>query len=166
MSEELDEYQGKSVGELGQEAVWFLIHSLIALAVVLLILLGGVVLRANPDAESPKVIATLLSFLLALLAGFFIARVRNDYVARYVWVSGLILFAIVCVWILDLPTGNGLCEHCGAMDKLTRTFFSIENGSGLAGGWGLVLGSWIPLAFIGYAFGAQMALGREPEVID
>ncbi len=165
MSEELDVYQGKSIEELGYEALWFLAHTLIALAVLLLILLAGVVLHANPDTASPKVVATVLAFILPLIIGFAIAKARQDYVARYVWISAIIAFAIVCVWVLDLPTGNGLCEHCGAVDKLTRTFFSIDNGSGLAGGWGLVIGCWIPLSLVGYALGAYLGLGRDQEVI-
>ena len=165
MSEDVDVYQGKSIGDLGEEAVWFVLHTLIAIAIVLLIMFGGVAMHANPDAASPKEAATVLAFLLPLIVGFVIAKVRRDPAARYVWISGVLLFAIVCVWVLDLPTGNGLCEHCGALDKLTRTFFSIDNGSGLAGGWGLVLGTWVPLSLFGYALGARVALGREPEVV-
>ena len=165
MSDELDVYQGKSVGELGYEAVWFLLHTLVAIAVVALIMFGGILLHADPDAASPKLMATLLAFLCALVVGFAIARARRDHVARYVWISAILFFAIVCVWVLDLPTGNGLCEHCGAVDKLTRTFFTTENGSGLASGWGLVLGSWIPLALLGYALGAHLAVGRVREVV-
>ena len=166
MTEELDVYQGKSIGDLGQEASWFVLHTVIAIAVVMVMLLVGIGMHINADAVNPKVVATVLSFLLPLIIGFVFIKLRPDPVARYVWISGLLIFSIVCVWVLDLPTGNGLCESCGALDKLTRTFFSIENGSGLAGGWGLVLGTWIPLALIGYAIGARFALGREPEVID
>jgi hypothetical protein len=159
MNEELYGYQGKSVGDLGREALWFLLHTLIGIAVVGVILLGGILLHADPDSASPKMMATLLSFALGLAAGFAIARSRRDYVARHMWISALVLFAVVCVWVVDLPTGRGLCEHCGALDKLTRTFFSIDDGSGLAGGWGLVLGCWIPLALCGYAVGGRLAVG-------
>lgn len=167
MSDELDIYQGKTTGELGREAVSFLVHTLIAVAIVLLILLGGTVLHANPDAVNPKVVATVLSFLLAMLAGFAIARARHDYVARYVWICGLVFFAVLWVWVIDLPTGPGLCEHCVSLAERTRrTFFSIQEGSGLAGGWGLVLGCWVPLALIGYALGARFGLGSAPEPIE
>ena len=165
MTEELDVYQGKSINDLGREAVSFLLHTLLAILVVVLILLVGSVFGPNPDAAGPKVIATLAAFALAVVAGFISMKVRHDYVARYVWISGIVLFAIVCVWVLDLPTETGLCEHCGAVEKLRRTFFSVENGSGLAGGWGLVLGCWTPLATFGYAVGAHLGLGREPEVV-
>lgn len=163
MTEEAEVYQGKSIGELGREAVHFVLHTLVALAVVGVIMFAGWALHADPDAVNPKMIATGAAFVLAFAVGFLVMKVRPDFVARYVWISGLVLFAIVCVWVLDLPTGNGLCERCGALDKLTRTFFSIQNGSGLAGGWGLVLGCWTPLALFGYALGAQLGLGREAE---
>jgi hypothetical protein len=61
------------------------------------------------------------------------------------------------VYTLDLPTGNGLCNGCGAVDKLWRTFFTIENNSGLLGGDGILIGTWIPLSMIGYAIGAKIA---------
>jgi len=75
-----------------------------------------------------------------------------------VWISGLLTFCIVCVWVLDLPTGPGLCENCGAVEKLYRTFFDIDHGSGLMAGDGLLVGTWIPLSMIGYAIGAKIGL--------
>jgi cytochrome bd-type quinol oxidase subunit 2 len=165
MNDELDVYQGKSVGELGRDAAWFLFHTLVAIAVVAAIMMGGMVLHTDADSSAPKLLATLLAFVMALVVGFAVARVRHDRVAPYVWISAILFFAIVCVWVLDLPTGNGLCEHCGAVDKLTRTFFTVDNGSGLANGWGLVVGSWVPLALLGYAAGAQLAVGRVRELV-
>ena len=163
MSDDLNVYHGKSVGDLGREALWFLLHTVLAIAVVVLILLVGGALHADPDAVNPKLIATLAAFGLSLLAGFAMAKLRRDSVAHYVWISGLLIFAIMCVWVLGLPTGNGLCEHCQATEKLTRTFFSIQNGSGLLGGQGMMLGCWIPLALVGYATGAHFGLERAPE---
>jgi hypothetical protein len=60
--------------------------------------------------------------------------------------------------VLDLPTGTGLCEKCLAFDKLYRTFFDISHGSGLMGGDGLLVGTWIPLSMIGYSVGARFGL--------
>ena len=54
-------------------------------------------------------------------------------------------------------TGPGLCESCGATEKLWRTFFTFNNGSGLMGGDGLLIGAWIPLSMLGYAIGAKLA---------
>ena len=60
--------------------------------------------------------------------------------------------------MIDLPTGPGLCETCGTIERLWRTFFSIDNGSGLLAGEGLLVGAWLPLSMIGYAVGAAFGL--------
>jgi hypothetical protein len=153
--------QGKSVGELGREAVWFLAHTLLALLV-----LGGVIAimtltHPDPDSLSPKLLGTVLAFLAPMIAGFLIARMQQHNIAQYVWISGLVVFSIVCVWVLDLPTGNGLCEKCGAIEKLWRTFFDVSHGSGLMAGDGLLAGTWIPLSMIAYAAGAKFAMSPD-----
>ena len=149
---------GKSISDLGREAFWFVTHTLIAV-LVLAVAIGGMTLtHPDPDAITPKVIGTFLAFLIPMFGGFVIARIQQNEIVRYVWISGLLLFSVVCVWVLDLPTGNGLCEKCGALEKLWRTFFDVGNGSGLMGGDGLLVGSWTPLAMIGYAIGAKFGL--------
>ena len=149
---------GKSIGDLGGEAVWFSIHSIIAIVVMIATILVMGLFRPDPNATGPKEIGTLLVFLLPMLVGFVIAKIQGNHIARYVWITGLLMFSAVCVWVLDLPTGPGLCEHCGALDKLWRTFFSISNGSGLMAGQGLAVGTWAPLALVGYALGAGFGL--------
>ncbi len=150
----------RTVGELAEEAVWFALHTL--LAVVLLGAVVGAITLAhpNPGSASPKILATVLAFLAPLIGGYAIARIWPNPSARYVWISGLLLFSAVSVWVLDLPTGKGLCEGCGATEKLWRTFFSIHRGSGLMGGDGLLVGAWTPLSMIGYALGAALGLQR------
>jgi hypothetical protein len=150
--------QDKTIGELGREALWFLTHTFLAL-VFLYIVIGVMWLNSpDPDSANPKLLATVLSFLVPMIAGFFIARGQRNKVAGYVWISGVVFFSVICVWVLDLPTGPGLCEDCGAVEKLWRTFFSINHGSGLMAGDGLLFGSWIPLSMIGYAVGARFGL--------
>jgi small basic protein len=148
----------KSVVDLGRESLWFIAHTL--LAVVFLAVVLGVISLDHPDPDSimPKLVATVLAFLVPMIGGFLIGRIQQNQVARYVWISGLVLFSVVCVWVLDLPTGNGLCETCGAVEKLWRTFFTFSHGSGLLGGDGLLVGAWIPLSMIGYAMGASLGL--------
>jgi hypothetical protein len=150
--------QDKTMGDLSREALWFLIHTLVA--VILLAIAIGVMSLNHPDPDSstPKLLGTILAFLVPLIGGFLLARIHHNNVAAYVWISGLVLFSIVCVWVLDLPTGNGLCENCGAVEKLWRTFFTFSHGSGLIGGDGLLVGAWLPLSMIGYAIGAKLAL--------
>jgi hypothetical protein len=158
MAEEIEFSQGKSAGDLGHEALWFTVHTAIAL-LALAVMIGVIaVLNPAPDASAPKLFGTLLAFVLPMAVGFIFAKVRRDEIATYVWISGMLIFAGACVWVLDLPTGNGLCEHCGAFEKLWRTFFSIDNGSGLIAGNGLLVGSWMPLSLFGYSFGARFGL--------
>jgi hypothetical protein len=150
--------QDKTPADLAREALWFLTHTVIAF--VLLAIVVGVMSfnHPDPDSSSPKLIATILAFFAPMVGGFLLARIHENDIARYVWISGVVLFAIVCVWVLDLPTGNGLCENCGAVEKLWRTFFTFNHGSGLMGGDGLLVGTWVPLSMIGYAIGARLAL--------
>ena len=161
-SQELEASPDKSIGNLVSDALWFALHSL--LAVFLLAAVWGIITLAHPDPDSatPKVFATALAFLVPLVAGFLIARTQRNrehaQVARHVWIAGLLLFAAICVWVLDLPTGPGLCETCGPAEKLWRTFFDINHGSGLMGGDGLLVGAWVPLSMIGYAAGAALGL--------
>ena len=158
MTNEPDSSRDKSIGDLGREAFWFLTHTLLAL-VLLVIVIGVMSLNhPDPDSPSPKLLGTLLAFLVPMFGGLIIARIQQNDIARYVWISGLVIFSIVCVWVLDLPTGNGLCESCGAIEKLWRTFFTISHGSGLMGGDGLLVGAWIPLSMISYAVGARFGL--------
>lgn len=152
--------RSKTLGDLGREALWYALHTLFAIAVLLCILYGGMLLKADPDSIEPKLVGTVLAFVLPLLVGFAVAKKQHNDVAQYVWISGLLIFSSVCVWVLDLPTGAGLCEHCGAMDKLWRTFFDITHGSGLMGGDGLMVGVWVPLSLFGYAIGASMGLSK------
>lgn len=149
--------KGKSLGDLGLEAFWFILHTLLAV-LFLAIAVGGMSLtHPDPDAIPPKVLGTALAFLVPLVGGYILVRMKRNEIAGYVWISGLLLFSVVCVWVLDLPTGNGLCEKCGAVEKLWRTFFDITHGSGLMGGDGLLIGSWTPLAMIAYSMGARFA---------
>jgi len=155
MTDDFDIAQGKTAGDLTREALWFAIHTILAVIVLAIIVIAFWLAHVDPDSNSPKILCTVLAFLIPAIVGFIVARIRNDKVAQYVWISGILTFAIVCVWVLDLPTGNGLCEKCGAIEKLIRTFFDINHGSGLMGGDGLLVGTWIPLSMIGYAVGAK-----------
>jgi len=152
--------QGKSIGDLGREALWFAIHTLLA-AFILGIVVVAMMMGSAPNTATSKIVGAALAFVIPMVGGFIVARMQGYYVAGYVWVSGLLLFAAVCVWVLDLPTGPGLCESCGAVDKLVRTFFDVSNGSGLMAGEGFLVGALLPLSMIGYAFGARMALAAD-----
>jgi hypothetical protein len=150
--------QGKSLGDLGSEAFWFLTHTILAVILLVGMLAAVWMTHPDPDATTPKLIGTALAFLVPMIGGFIVAKMQQNEIARYTWISGLLFFSVICVRVLDLPTGNGLCENCGAVEKLWRTFFDIGNGSGLMGGDGLLIGTWTPLAMIGYSVGAWFGL--------
>jgi hypothetical protein len=152
--------QGKSMGDLGREALWFAIHTLLA-ALILGIVVVAMTMANAPDDATSKIVGAVLALVVPMLGGFLIARMQGYYVAGYVWISGLILLGAVCVWVLDLPTGPGLCETCGAVGKLTRTFFDVNHGSGLMSGEGFLVGTLLPLAMFGYAAGARTALSSD-----
>ncbi len=163
MARDLEITQAKTIEDLGREALWFAIHTLFAVAVLGFVWGVMTLTHPDPDSASPKIIASALAFLVPLVTGFVLARIwptaPRFHVARYVWISGLMFFCAVCVWVLDLPTGPGLCENCRAAEKLWRTFFDIDNGSGLLSGDGLLIGAWVPLSLFGYAAGAALGLG-------
>jgi hypothetical protein len=160
MSNGRDISQGKSLGDLGREASWFLTHTLIAVVLLAIVIVILSLNHPDPDSATPKVLATILAALIPLFGGAIVTRLLHNDIAPYTWISGLVIFSIVCVWVLDLPTGKGLCENCGAVEKLWRTFFTFRHGSGLMGGDGLLIGTWLPLSMISYAIGAMLA--REP----
>ena len=149
--------QGKSLGDLGREAFWFPTHTLIAIVMLAIVIVVISLNHPDPDSATPKVLATILAVLIPMFGGAIVARMQQNDIAPYTWISGLVIFSIVCVWVLDLPTGKGLCENCGAVEKLWRTFFTFHHGSGLMGGDGLLIGTWLPLSMICYAIGAKFA---------
>jgi len=161
MTEDFEVSQGKSVGDLGREALWFAFHTVLAVLTVLAIVAIMWMFHPDPNSVAPKWLATLLAFLVPMLLGFLVTRLTTNDIGRYVWISGLLIFAIVCVWVIDLPTGPGLCEHCTLMERLGRTFFNFQNGSGLMAGNGPLIGTWIPLSLFGYAIGSKGAVGTE-----
>jgi hypothetical protein len=148
----------KTTSDLLREAAWFLLHTLLAVVVLVALLAVFWAAHVNPDAVGPKMLCTALAFLVPAAAGFGIMRSQPDNIAAYVWISGVLFFGILCVYVLDLPTGPGLCEHCTLMERLYRTFFSITHNSGMLGGDGVLIGSWIPLSIIGYAVGAKLSI--------
>jgi len=164
MNEDFEISPGKSIGDLGREALWFTLHSIFAVAIMLATVLTIGLFHPDPDAAGPKELGTVLIVLIGLGSGFIIAKLQGNQIARYVWITGVLMFSAVCVWVIDLPTGPGLCNECvngHILEKLYRTFFSISNGSGLVSGWGIFIGSWIPLSLICYAIGAKYGLDSE-----
>ena len=147
---------GKAPGELAAEALWFFAHTFISLVVYVAMLMAIQVIKPGPLLQSPFLLATLLALVVPGVVGYIIALIWPNVIARYVWIFGVIYFSIVCVYVLDLPTGPGLCEHCTAVTKLWYTLITFK--SGLLYGSGNALGTWPALANIGYAIGAKFGL--------
>ncbi len=148
----------KTNSNLGQQALWFSIHTV--LAIVSWIALMWVGYFVNP-ASVPQSVILAFSILIPLLVGSLVTRYRQDEMAPLVWLVGLIWLLIVSLWVLDMPTGPNACFQCGATEKLTRTFFSFPKPSGLIDNDGPFLGTWPAAALLGYAIGARLALKRQ-----
>jgi hypothetical protein len=148
----------EKVSNLAEQALWVLIHTLLAAgswaAMMLLITF------AKPESV-PVLITLALSFTIPFVVGNIFTRIKQDDMAPYTWLVGLIWFLIICLWILDMPTGPNQCYHCDASQKLYLTFFSPSEDSGLIDNEGRLIGTWPAVAFIGYGIGARFALRRK-----
>jgi hypothetical protein len=153
-----EEDESRSTSRLVRQAVSFVLNSAVALGAWLALMLLGY--AVNPDAV-PQTLILVLSLAIPLLVGFIITRIRQDDMATAVWLLGLIWFMVVALWIVDMPTRPNECYHCNVTDKLTRTFFSIPEPSGLIDDDGPFLGTWPAAALIGYSIGAALAMKRK-----
>ncbi|MGA2671902.1 MAG: hypothetical protein ABSE99_01630 [Terracidiphilus sp.] len=149
--------EDKTTPKLSGQALSFFMHTVIALVSWLALMFLGYVL--NPPAISQSFIL-ILSFLVPLVVGHLVMRVRQDEMAPLVWLAGLTWIVIISLWILDMPTGPNACFHCDATEKLSRTFLSLPGPSGLIDNDGPFLGTWPAAALLGYAIGARLALRR------
>ena len=162
MSIETDEMEvheeEEKVSTLAEQALWVLIHMLLAIGSWAIMMLFITILKP----ESVPVLITLaLSFTIPLIVGNIFNRIKQNDMAPYTWLIGLIWFLIICLWILDMPTGPNQCYHCDASQKLYLTFFSPSEDSGLIDNDGRIIGTWPAAAFIGYGLGARFALKQK-----
>jgi hypothetical protein len=162
MSVESDEIEiqeeEENASNLAEQALWVLIHMLLAIGSWVAMILT--VSLARPESV-PVIVTTALSFSVPFLVGNIFTRIRQNDMAPYTWLVGLIWFLIICLWILDMPTGPNQCYHCDASQKLYLTFFSLTEDSGLIDGQGRFVGTWPAVAFIGYGIGSRFALRRK-----
>ena len=142
---------------LAGQALAFFLHALLALVAWIALMLVGYAF--NPVGISQTVIL-LFSIAVPLAVGFIVARIHPSEMATAVWLLGLIWIMIVGLYVLDLPTGPGRCFQCGAMDKLSRSFFSLPDASGLMDDDGPFIGTWPAAALVGYSIGAWLAQRR------
>jgi len=145
------------VSTLGEQALWMLIH--LVLAAGSWAAMMAAITLAKPDYV-PVLITLVLSFSVPFLVGNFFTRWKQNDMAPYMWLVGMIWFLIICLWILDMPTGPNQCYHCDASQKLWLTFFSLNEDSGLIDNQGRMVGTWPAVAFIGYGIGSRLALKK------
>jgi hypothetical protein len=152
------EVEDQGTSKLSRQALSFFLHSILALASWLGLMLVGYAL--NPTGVSQWAILAL-SAVVPLLVGLLVARIHWSDMAPQVWLLGLIWMLIVCLWVVDMPTGPNQCFQCGATEKLTRTFLSLPRPSGLIDNDGPFLGTWPAAALLGYSLGAQLGKRRK-----
>ena len=101
-----------SPSKLSQQALWFGIHTCLALGSWLLLMFVGYALQPSGISQ---LIITVLSLAVPLLVGFFVTRSRQDEMASVVWLAGLIWMLIANLWILDMPAGPNQIRLPNAM---------------------------------------------------
>jgi hypothetical protein len=147
----------EQAANLADQAISVFLHTVIAIGTWAAMM--GIITLLRPESV-PVVITLALSFSVPFLVGNIITRVRQSEMAPYTWLIGLIWFLIICLWILDMPTGPNQCYHCDASQKIFLTFFSLSDDSWLIDGQGRLVGTWPAAAWIGYGMGARFGLRR------
>jgi hypothetical protein len=142
------------VAKLASQAGSFVLHVLLALGTWLGLMFVGYVL--NPPSTSQWVILAL-SLLLPALSGYLVSRFWQSEMATIVWLLGTVWILLFCLWLLDLPTGPGLCDRCEASERIARTLFSFPAPSGLIDNNGPFFATWPAASLIGYSIGAALA---------
>ena len=144
---------------LGEQALWVLIHTLLAVGswIAMMLIITFVI---RPDSI-PVMLTLLISFFLPFAVGNIFTRIKQNDMAPYTWLIGLIWFLIICLKILDMPTGPNQCFHCDASQKLYLSFFSPYEDSGLIDNESRLLGTWPAAALIGYGIGSRLGLKRK-----
>jgi hypothetical protein len=148
----------EKVSNLAHQALWLLIHTLVATGSWVAMILAISVARPQ---SVPVLVTLAASFAVPFIAGNVFTRIRQNDMAPYTWLIGIIWFLIICLWILDMPTGPNQCYHCDATQKVYLTFFSPTEDSGLIDGQGRFVGTWPAVALIGYGIGSSFALKRK-----
>jgi hypothetical protein len=142
---------------LSNQAITFFLHTFFALGAWIAMMLVGYAI--NPTYV-PQAIVLGLSILVPMFAGNLIVKFKPNEMSMHVWLAGLIWFLMICLWILDMPTGPNACFECDATAKVMRTLFSFPSPSGLIDNNGPFFGTWPAAALLGYSLGARLGLRR------
>jgi hypothetical protein len=150
----------KTPERMFRQALSFCLHIFLSLLIYAGIFLG--ITYFNPT-DWPALATTLLVFVLPLVIGFGIHLRGTSTEAGHTWIAGVVWLLMVIVYVLELPTGPGSCEHCTAVSKIWLTLFDLNTDSNLIGGAGRVIGTWPALAVIGYSVGAGLSQRRQDD---
>jgi hypothetical protein len=142
---------------LSRQAFAFFLHALIGLGTWVALMLVGYAVQPRV----PQTFILVVSMIVPAVVGFLYLRAKPETMAGHVWLAGVIWLMIVCLWIVDMPTGPNACSECGATEKLARTLFSLPRPSGLIDDNGPFLCTWPAAALIGYSIGARLAMRRK-----
>jgi hypothetical protein len=148
----------EKVSNLAEQALWVFIHVLLAAGSWIAMML--VITMLKPESI-PVLITTALTAAVTFTVGFLFNRLKQNEMGTYTWLIGLIWFLVICLWILDMPTGPNQCYHCDASQKIYLTFFSPYEDSGLIDNQGRLIGTWPTIAFVAYGIGASMAMKKQ-----
>lgn len=143
-----------------RQALSFCLHIFFSLLIYATIFAG--ISYFNP-MDWPALATALLVFVLPLVVAFGIHLRGWTTEASHIWIAGVVWLLMVIVYVLELPTGPGSCEHCTAVSKIWLTLFDLNTDSNLISGAGRVVGTWPALAVIGYSIGAGLSLRRQDE---
>lgn len=152
-----DDEEDDARERLSHQAIAFFVHVILALVAWIGMILAGYAI--NPTYV-PQFVVLALSIVVPLIAGNIVMRFKPDEMAAQIWLAGIIWFLVICLWVLDMPTGPNACFQCDATEKLMRTLFSIPTPSGLIDNNGPFFGTWPAAAMVGYSIGARLGLRR------
>lgn len=150
----------KTPERMFRQAVSFCLHIFISLLIYAAIFLG--ISYFNP-VDWPALATTMLVFALPMVLAYGIHLRGTTTEGGHIWIAALVWLLMVTVYVLELPTGPGSCEHCTAFSKIWLTLFDLNTDSNLISGAGRVVGTWPALAVIGYSIGAGLSLRRQKE---
>jgi hypothetical protein len=140
--------------KLASQAGSFVLHVLLAVGTWLGMMFVGYIL--NPPSASQWVILAL-SLVLPAVSGYLVSRFWQSEMATIIWLLGTIWILLFSLWLLDLPTGPGLCDRCEASERILRTLFSFPAPSGLIDNNGPFFATWPAASLIGYSIGAALS---------
>jgi hypothetical protein len=151
----------KSPERMLRQAASFALHVFISLLVyATLFFLCSFLNTSNWPGDWPAIVATLLVTFVPFGVAYLIHLRGEPTSAPFIWIAGVVWLLMVTVYVLELPTGPGKCEHCTAVSKIWLTLFDLTTDSNLVEGAGRVIGTWPALAMIGYSVGARFVLQR------